>query len=481
MRQNHGIGEKISEKWRIFTDLPAGRNRWLLFMGLALVLVGFFWTVWYLGQDDSSPEVLKEAVFSKIVPYLFRNERFYFWGEVNGQGDYYVFDLKKARLRKEDWIREYGDNEKVYRLNDRYTLDIQTRNGSRSLLLEDSSGNRKRVTDHLPQGKQPLSIAESGEAFVYAEEAGGKVDLYLYRIGTKDPVALSQSVSPDQLERPRWVQWSGDGKYVLVSGRWVYRVKDGGLERTLPGTGGTWSPQGDRLAYIGSEGKDKPSEEDFPTERTSPRGKKVVLWNAGTGDERVIFRAESEQWVVREVAWDPEGRYLAFPTGKQEKDETTFEEIHVMDGKAFHYVESEQNLMPTRLENMLLSKGGNYLSYSVNGILKLINLNTQESRVYDVYTQEEQDQTEYIRYDPGGVWLGQTHAILYVADNMEEKQVYRTPLQITGFYLSSRRDKLLVIEELTEGQKLRLIRLQSEKTSPSTKDTRDGSREEAAE
>lgn len=254
-----------------------------------------------------------------------------------------------------------------------------------------------------------------------------------------------------QFEKRQWVQWSSKGGFFLVDGRHVYRTKDGKKVRTLPGQEGAWSNAGTDLAYI--------TRGNRPSQETSLLGNKVVIWNAETGDEQVIYESEPEKWILRRISWDPDGRYLAFPVGQKENGGLQFQEVHVTDGKLFHYVEKEQNLLPYRLENVLLSKGGNYLSYSANGILKLINLKTQESQVYDVYTQEQQDQTEYIRYDPQGVWLSQTHEILFVARNMEEKRVYWTDNRVKGFYLSSHRDRILVMEEEKKGHKLRLIQL----------------------
>ena len=172
-------------------------------------------------------------------------------------------------------------------------------------------------------------------------------------------------------------------------------------------------------------------------------GKQILLLDVETKKQQVIYETSSEEWLVKEVVWDPTGEICAFVTGKQEQDEVFYEKVHVMDRKLFHFIESEQNLIPSQLSNLRLSMGGQYLSYEMNGILKLINLQSQESRVYDVYTQGKRSEAGYIHYDENGVWLAQNHAILFVAGDMEEKEVYRTPHPLLGFYLSSDSDKLL--------------------------------------
>ena len=203
---------------------------------------------------------------------------------------------------------------------------------------------------------------------------------------------------------------------------------------------------------------EKKNNEENPEERPVLLGSRVSVFHPDHGKTETLYRAVKGSWIVGQPAWDPAGRYLAFPTGKQQDGEIFFEEVHVTDGKIFHYVESEQNLLSTRLKHLTLSPGGDYLCYAINGILKLVDLRTLESRVYDVYNQVQSD-SEYVRFDPGGVWLAQNHEILFVKDNMEEREVYRTRQKVLGFHLSGKRDKLLVREESAKGQVLKLIDL----------------------
>lgn len=50
------------------------------------------------------------------------------------------------------------------------------------------------------------------------------------------------------------------------------------------------------------------------------------------------------------------------------------------------------------------SPGANYLGYAANGILKLVDLKTRESRVYDGYNQV-QSEPDDVGFAPEGVWL----------------------------------------------------------------------------
>lgn len=429
------------------------RKKWkIIFSILIMIGYGMFW--WWMEReplDDASPRLLEEKRFKEIVPYHYQDNRFYFWGDTGYRKGYYVFDLEQGRLFRRNWSRKYSNTQEVHDLGFGQRVWVFSSSKNRFLLLVDHLGKQILLANHLLPGKQPLSVSPRKDAFVFAEKKGKEISIKLYRLQQRKMMTVMKGTFQKQFEKRQWVQWSSKGGFFLVDGRHVYRTKDGKKVRTLPGQEGAWSNAGTDLAYI--------TRGNRPSQETSLLGNKVVIWNAETGDEQVIYESEPEKWILRRISWDPDGRYLAFPVGQKENGGLQFQEVHVTDGKLFHYVEKEQNLLPYRLENVLLSKGGNYLSYSANGILKLINLKTQESQVYDVYTQEQQDQTEYIRYDPQGVWLSQTHEILFVARNMEEKRVYWTDYRVKGFYLSSHRDRILVMEEEKKGHKLRLIQL----------------------
>ncbi|GGA50693.1 hypothetical protein GCM10007416_24850 [Kroppenstedtia guangzhouensis] len=425
---------------------------------LLLLCGGVIWFGWVTGRDAGPPGVLFEAEFREVTPYLFQNDHLYFWGKTKSSSGYYIFDVKNNRLKKVNWTNQYGDSNAVHHLGDGIKIHIRDSKKDRKLFLE-RGGRMVKVSDSLPLVKEPVSLSPKGNAFVYCEKSGSKLTLHLYTVQSGRAVILKKGVEEAAVSGEEWANWSADGRYLLI-GNEIYRSADAKRVYTLAGGHtGVWSRQGARLAYVVSPQKRKNNEEN-PEERPVLLGSRVSVFHPDHGKTETLYRAVKGSWIVGQPAWDPAGRYLAFPTGKQQDGEIFFEEVHVTDGKIFHYVESEQNLLSTRLKHLTLSPGGDYLCYAINGILKLVDLRTLESRVYDVYNQVQSD-SDYVRFDPGGVWLAQNHEILFVKDNMEEREVYRTRQKVLGFHLSGKRDKLLVREESAKGQVLKLIDLRN--------------------
>ncbi|SMO76467.1 hypothetical protein [Melghirimyces algeriensis] len=424
----------------------------LLLFSLLGTLIGIGWLV---SREPTPVYVLKEATFQKVVPYFFKEDRFYFWGQKDKESGYYIFDLKSEKLIKEDWTHKYGDSKGVYRVGKKFKVRINDKKSERSLMLEGHQ-TRKKISGSLPLLKKPVSVSPAGNFFVYAEQAESGLNLHLYIVEAEKDILLNKEVEPSKVSGEQWVQWSAEGEYFLID-HTLYRSKDGKPVKKLDGHAAVWAPDGARLVYVESPKKQVDDRKDSK-ERPFILGTRLMILDMESGKLQRLYETEAEQWIVGKAVWDPSGRYVSFPTGKKINEETYFEKVHVTDGKMFHYTENEQNLMPTRLNHLTLSPNGDYLSYAVNGILKLIDLRTQESKVYDVYHQVQSD-PDYVRFDPKGVWLVQNREILFVADNMEEKRVYQTDKQVLGFNLSSQRKKLLVREESKEGQILRLVDL----------------------
>lgn len=451
----------------LLSRLWYGRRRWIALFLLFVLTAVLYWVWWAKEQSIKLPGVVSEVIFSDLTPVLFRDDHLYFSAKNKQDRSFYIFNLTSGQMIEENWTKRYGDNQRTYHLGDGLHLAVE----NRSILLKGQGWSKPIASGLLPGVKQPISIASNGNALVYATEGEAGVGLYLYLLQQKKSILLEQDLSLKAFDDDDIIQWSDNGDYLLVGGRTIYRVADGERLYTLPGTTGVWSPNRSEVAYVVS---DEPAEK-YEGMEAAPLGKQVVLFDVKTKKQRVLYEAESEEWVVKGVIWDPDGETCAFGTGKYEHGKIVFEKVHVMDRKLFHFVESEKNLTPSRLSNMRLSKGGHYLSYEMNGILKLINLKSHESRVYDVYFQEKQNEANYIHYDRNGVWLAQNHAILFVAGDMEEKEVYRTPHPLLGFFLSSQSDKLLVIEEVSEGRKLRLINVKDQtKTYKETKAVKTG-------
>lgn len=432
------------------------RSRIALLLSVALS-TWVAWLSWVSQPVEQPPEVLADVVFNEIIPYRDLEDLLYFWGETGGYHDHYVFDMNSGELQRDDGSYHYQKDKSVYSLKDGNQLRVQADGKLRRLLLEKTDGTRL-VVDNIPDIDQPVLVSPDKNAFIYIGEGEGDWNLILFRLDSEIPKPLNKTVSRSIWQISDVVQWSSSGKYLLYRGTDIVSALDGSPLHRLDGSGGVWSPVRDEVAYVTPKGETAVESDD--TGSPLPMGKRLNLWKPATDTITPLYHLPDDERVLGKPVWDPQGRYLTFPSGRESESEWAFEQVHVVDGKSFHYSENEQNVLPTRLTNLTLSPGGKYLSYSVNGMLKLINLNTQESRIYD-YDAGDGTDGAGVRFDPDGVWMAREHEVLFVANNMEERVVYQTSRKILRFYLSSSADRLLVMEEMADGHRLRLINLQT--------------------
>ncbi|MBN2910450.1 hypothetical protein JQC72_13165 [Polycladomyces sp. WAk] len=435
---------------RLCTVTSAWPVRFAVLTGLLLVFVFICLLMWGW-RDEERPRVpspvIRTAEFQAVKPGQIREDRFFFRGRSErGEADY-EWNLRTGTLLKEGEKSETG----VIPLGNHGLLTVLSEGAARLLMVQ-KRVHRNRIAYNVRAGMHhPVSVSPRGDAIVYPVGDADDVSLALFRPkeGRSHPIPETRFSSRTNIATA--VSWSPSGRFLSVADR-VYAVGDTVPVTILRSGPGWWSPKEDVRATV----------ED---------NRRLVLWNAETGKRRVVFETPSGEEIVPPVVWDSHGHYFSFATGRRVSGELFFEKVHVMDGQLYHYVENEHNLQSTQLDHLMIGPGGGYVSYVINGMLKLIHLRTQNSLVFDVYHQLAGQSHPFIRHEPNGVWLAEGRHVLYIGDDMKEKEIYRTSRPLMGFYLSPRLHRLLIVEKMPHGCKLSLIDLKRLGQSASSGDS----------
>ena len=205
--------------------------------------------------------------------------------------------------------------------------------------------NFTQLTD-LPGPEYFPSLSPDGKSLIYVSRASGNWDIYLQRVGGRNPTNLTKDSTADDTqpifspdgerivfrseregggiylmgatgESVRRLSdfgynpvWSPDGERVLVatesviepstrptkSQLWTIKVSDGDRHLVTEGDAlqPSWSPHGDRIAYWGR-----------------PQGGQGDIWTI-SADGRNAVRVTSEPSMDWNPVWSPDGRYLYF-------------------------------------------------------------------------------------------------------------------------------------------------------------------------
>ncbi len=168
-----------------------------------------------------------------------------------------------------------------------------------------------QLTDQQGVETQP-SLAPDGKTFAYTKRTSGESDIYVQRVGGKNPVNITASSTVD-VSSPAF---SPDGNRIAFavnsgSGGIFVSGATGESQRRLTDFGfyPAWSPNGAEIAFC---------TEFFPT--PGSRGTTSALWavEVATGKTRKIFTGDAVQ-----PSWSPDGTriaYWAVPEGSGVRD-----------------------------------------------------------------------------------------------------------------------------------------------------------------
>jgi Tol biopolymer transport system component len=159
----------------------------------------------------------------------------------------------------------------------------------------------QQVTDQPGQERQ-AQLAPGGTSFAYVSELTGDLDIYVQRVGGRNPVNLT----PDSKEADTAPSYSPDGERIAFSS-----LRDGGGIFVMGSTGESvkrltdfgfdpaWSPDGKQIVFSDHEGQD-------PFSRVTP----AHLWlvpSAGGEVRQLTHDGDSVQ-----PRWSPGGKRIAF-------------------------------------------------------------------------------------------------------------------------------------------------------------------------
>jgi eukaryotic-like serine/threonine-protein kinase len=146
------------------------------------------------------------------------------------------------------------------------------------------------------------SLAPDAKSFVFASKTDGNFDLFLQRVGGKNPTLLTKDSSADDTQPA----FSPDGERIAFRSErapaGIYIMEATG-ENLRPVTAGgfhpSWAPDNKQIV-ISERGRDAP---DVRNSKPS----KLWIVNVETGDKRVLTEADAMQ-----PAWSPHGDRIAF-------------------------------------------------------------------------------------------------------------------------------------------------------------------------
>jgi serine/threonine protein kinase len=214
-----------------------------------------------------------------------------------------------------------------------------------------SRANHVQLTDQ-PGTEFFPSLAPDGKSFVFASQANGNFDLFLQRVGGKNPTLLTKDSAADDTQPA----FSPDGERIAFRSErapvGIYIMEATG-ENLRPVTAGgfhpSWSPDNKKIV-ISEAGRDAPdvrntvpsklwivnvetgvrsllTETDAMQPAWSPHGARIAFWfmppSVGRSDIATIPQGGGEPLVITKDAstnwnpvWSPDGKYLYFASDR---------------------------------------------------------------------------------------------------------------------------------------------------------------------
>jgi Tol biopolymer transport system component len=242
------------------------------------------------------------------------------------------------------------------------------------------------------------SLAPDGKTFVYSGDQSGNFDIYLQRIGGKNPTNLTKdsaaddkqpAFSPDGERIAFRSEREPAGLYVMgATGENVRLVSQGGFHPS-------WSPDGNEIVYS-TAGRDAPDVRNTRPSRLwvvnvesgakrllcdwdamqpawSPHGARVAFWfmpaSVGRSDVATVPSAGGEPVVVTKDAttnwnpvWSPDGKYLYFASDKS--GSMSFRRVRVEEETGRVLSEPEAVNTPSKFSRHLgFTRDGRHMIY----------------------------------------------------------------------------------------------------------------------
>jgi serine/threonine-protein kinase len=176
--------------------------------------------------------------------------------------------------------------------------------GRRSAMPEPAWSSFTQLTDAAGVETSP-SLSPDGESFAYASNARGTWDIFVQRVGGRNPVPIAADTTADEV----WPAYSPDGKQI------AYNHRGGGIfiagatgesarRLTTFGAYPAWSPDGQRIVFS--------SEEVDTPYNTLGSGKLWIVDAAGGQPTQMTLTRTARDVADFQPAWSPSGARIAY-------------------------------------------------------------------------------------------------------------------------------------------------------------------------
>jgi len=192
------------------------------------------------------------------------------------------------------------------------------------------------------------SLSPDGESFAYASDARGSWDIYVQRVGGRNPVLVAGDSTSDE----SWPAYSPDGRQiayaVLGDGIFVMGATGESPRRlTSLGSNPAWSPDGGQVAFgsedvyspysnsntgelwtvdaSGGEPRRVETPGDAYQPSWSPHGTRIAYWTASNGQRDLMtiparggtaVKVTDDVFVDWSPVWSPDGDFLYFSSDR---------------------------------------------------------------------------------------------------------------------------------------------------------------------